>query len=108
MSEKKSGQPTSGKDGAPGTGGEGVYHVNNDRKGRVASRGEELTGAVILERVGLSSEKYELWTMVGNKAGAEIKATDVHHVEPGDHYRATIRGTDYSHGQLELGGGAEK
>lgn len=85
--------------GGHGGGGEGVYHVNA-RQGRVASRGEELTGAVILERVGLSPDKYELWTEVNGKAGVEIKPIDVHHVKPGDHFRATIRGTDYSSGRL--------
>ena len=77
--------------------GQGVYHVN-DRQGRVAAGGEELTGAVILERTGLSAEKYELWTVVKGKADREIKPTDVDHVKPGAHYRATIRGTDYSAG----------
>ncbi len=107
MTEKKSGQPDAGKPDAPGSRGEGVFHVNNDREGRVASRGEELTGTAILERVGLSSDKYELWTMVGNKTGTEIKATDVHHVKPGNHFRATIRGTDYSRERAEQTGGAE-
>lgn len=78
-----------------GNGGQGVYHVN-DRQGRVESGGEELAGAVILERTGLSSEKYELWTIVKNKAGVQIQPTDIHHVKPGNHFRATIRGTDYS------------
>ena len=76
--------------------GEGVYHVN-ERKGRVDHGGEELTGAVILERAGLKSDKYELWTLEGNKVGIEIQPTDVHHVKPGSRFRATIRGTDYSH-----------
>jgi len=80
--------------------GQGVYHIN-DRDGRVDAHGEDLTGAAILERVGLSAEKYELWTIVHNKAGVEIKPTDTHHVKPGDRYRATIRGTDYSRGDLE-------
>ncbi len=78
----------------------GVYHVN-DRTGRVDAHGEDLTGATILERVGLSAEKYELWTIVDNKAGVEIKPTETHHVEPGDRYRATIRGTDYSRRDVE-------
>jgi hypothetical protein len=51
---------------------------------------------MILERAGLKADKYELWTLVDNKTGVEIKPTATHHVKPGDHYRATIRGTDYS------------
>ena len=89
-------------EGGHGGGGEGVYHVNT-RQARVASRGEELTGAVILERVGLSPDKYELWTEVNGKAGVEIKPIEGHHVQPGDHFRATIRGTDYSSGSLSAG-----
>lgn len=82
--------------------GQGVYHVN-DRTGRVDAHGEDLTGAIILERVGLSAEKYELWTIVHGKAGVEIKPTDTHHVKPGDRYRGTIRGTDYSRHDVERG-----
>ena len=73
-----------------------VFHVNTDHRGRVAPRGEDLTGREILSRVGLSAEKYELWTVVDGQAGEEIKPDDTRHVKPGDHFRATIRGTDYS------------
>src|SRR5687768_8939015 len=68
----------------------------NDRKGRVAPRGEDLKGREILARAGLSAEKYELWTVVNGKTGAEIAPDQTHPVKPGDHFRATIRGTDYS------------
>jgi hypothetical protein len=96
MSQLASGnEHDGGNEGGNHERGDGVYHVN-DRAGRVDSRGEELTGATILERTELSAEKYELWTIVDNKAGVEIKPTDTHHVKPGDRYRATIRGTDYS------------
>ena len=73
-----------------------VYHVNTDRKGRVEPHGETLTGREILSRAGLNADKYELWTVVGNKTGAEIKPDEAHFVKPGAHFRATIRGTDYS------------
>ena len=73
-----------------------VYHVNSDRKGRVDPQGEDLQGREILSRAGLNFEKYELWTVVAGKTGAEIKPDETHHVKPGDHFRATIRGTDYS------------
>lgn len=72
-----------------------VYTVN-DRKGLVGVHGEELPGKEILSRVGLSFEKYELFTVVDGKTGDEIKPDQVHRVKPGDHFRATIRGTDYS------------
>jgi hypothetical protein len=75
--------------------GDGVYHVNN-RDGRVAARGEDLTGHEILSRAGFSAEKYELFELIDGKAGPEIPPDVVHHVKPGQHYRATIRGTDYS------------
>lgn len=73
-----------------------VYLVNNDRKGRIDPHGEDLTGREILSRAGLSAEKYELWTVVAGKTGQEIKPEQTHRVKPGDHFRATIRGTDYS------------
>lgn len=89
------GEQTTG-DGARGRPTEqAVFHVGN-RSGRVNPHGENLTGREILSRVGLSSEKYELWTVVEGRTGVEIKPDEVHRVEPGDHYRATIRGTDYS------------
>jgi hypothetical protein len=72
-----------------------VFHVN-DRKGRVDPHGETLKGSEILSRAGLNSEKYELFTVVAGKTGVEIKPDDSHSVKPGDHFRATIRGTDYS------------
>jgi len=73
-----------------------VYHVNGDRRGRVDPHGEEITGREILSRAGLSADKYELWTVVAGKTGAEVKPDECHPVKPGDHFRATIRGTDYS------------
>lgn len=73
-----------------------AYHVNN-REGRVAApHGENLKGREILHRAGLSAEKYELFTIVHGKTGPEIGPDETHHVKPGDHYRATIRGTDFS------------
>jgi hypothetical protein len=72
-----------------------VYHVNR-REGRVNPHGEELTGKEILSRVGLSADKYELFTVVDGKTGPEIKPDQTDHVKPGEHFRATIRGTDYS------------
>jgi len=83
------------KDGGKGAPGEGVYHVN-ERQGRVAARGEDLTGREILDRVGLSPEKYELFTVVHGKTGEEIPPDRRIHVDPGDHFRATIRNTDYT------------
>ncbi len=71
------------------------FHVN-EREGKVAPRGEDLTGREILARAGLSADKYELWTVVHGKSGAEIGPDQKHRVKPGDHFRATIRGTDYS------------
>lgn len=68
----------------------------NERKGKVDPRGEDLRGREILARAGLGAEKYELWTVVHGKAGAEIEPDQTHPVKPGDHFRATIRGTDYS------------
>ena len=75
--------------------GTAVYHVNS-RKGRVDPHGEDLEGKEILSRAGLSSDKYELFTVVDGKTGAEIKPDQTYHVKPGEHFRATIRGTDYS------------
>jgi hypothetical protein len=71
------------------------FHVN-ERKGKVNPRGEELKGSEILARVGLSADKYELWTVENGKTGVEIGHDQIHQVKPGDHFRATIRGTDYS------------
>lgn len=68
----------------------------NERKGKVDPRGEDLNGREILARTGLSADKYELWTVVHGKTGAEIGPDQTHPVKPGDHFRATIRGTDYS------------
>ena len=75
--------------------GQGVFHVN-EREGRVSARGEELTGSEILSRVGLTSERYELFTVKGGQADKLIGPNDVVRVKPGDHFRATLRGTDYS------------
>ena len=82
-----------GKDGQPV--GQGVFHVN-EREGRVNAHGEELSGSEILNRVGLTSEKYELFTVEHGRTGAEIKPTQIVPVKSGDHFRATLRGTDYS------------
>ncbi len=76
-------------------GGDGVFFVN-ERKGSVAAHGEDLFGREILARVGLSAEKYELFELINGKAGPEIPPDAKHMVKPGDHFRATIRGTDYS------------
>ena len=101
MSESES-NTTMKDEGHDGDGGDdrstdrAVYHVNKDRKGRVDPHGETLEGREILSRAGLSAEKYELWTVVDGHTGAEIKPDDTHPVKPGDHFRATIRGTDYS------------
>ncbi len=75
--------------------GQGVFHVN-DREGRVSARGEELTGSEILNRVGLASDRYELFTVKGGQADKPIGISEVVPVKPGDHFRATLRGTDYS------------
>jgi hypothetical protein len=74
----------------------GVYHVNQEKARVAAHDGEELPGREILRRAGFSYEKYELFTVEHGKTGREIKPDEVHQVKPGDHYRATIRGTDYS------------
>jgi hypothetical protein len=75
--------------------GEGDFHVN-ERKGRVNALGEDLLGKEILDRVHLSFEKYELFPVEHGKAGPEIPPDATHRVKPGDHFRATIRNTDYS------------
>ena len=72
-----------------------VYHVN-DREGRVSPHGEDLQGREILSRAGFSTDKYELFEIVNGKTGPEIPAETIHPVKPGDQFRATIRGTDYS------------
>lgn len=72
------------------------FHVNNDRKGRVEAGGEELTGREILVRVGLTVERYELFTVEQGRVG-EVVAPDTRvRVKPGMHFRATLRGADYS------------
>ena len=75
--------------------GEGVFHVN-ERHGRVNAHGEDLLGREILERVDLSSDRYELFTVEKGKTGPEILPDATYHVKPGSHFRATIRNTDYS------------
>jgi hypothetical protein len=75
--------------------GEGVFFVN-ERQGRVVAHGEVLKGREILSRVGLSADKYELFEQIDGKAGPEILPDADHAVKPGEHFRATIRGTDYS------------
>jgi len=75
--------------------GQGVFHVN-EREGRVKAHGEELTGSQILGRVGLSSDRYELFTVKGGQADKKIGPDEVVRVKPGDHFRATLKGTDYS------------
>jgi len=95
MSGTEQSVPEKGNQGMDDHAHDGVYHVNN-RDGRVAARGEDLAGREILARAGFSAEKYELFELTDGKAGPEIPPDDVHHVKPGQHYRATIRGTDYS------------
>lgn len=75
--------------------GQGVFHVN-EREGRVDARGEDLTGSQVLGRVGLSSDRYELFTVKGGQADKKIGPDEVVHVKPGAHFRATLKGTDYS------------
>jgi hypothetical protein len=84
-----------GNHGADDTVGDGVFFVN-ERQARVAAHGEVLTGREILSRVGLSADKYELFEQIGGKAGPEILPDAKRTMKPGDHFRATIRGTDYS------------
>jgi hypothetical protein len=72
-----------------------AYFVNTN-KGHLLPHGERLDGKEILARAGFSSEKYELFTLIDGKTGVEIKADQQHDVKPGDHYRGTIRGADYS------------
>ena len=93
LTENEAGAGHDRHDGPPSA--NATFFVN-DRKGQVAPRGEDLKGREILARTGLSAEKYELWTVVNGKTGAEIAPDETHHVKPGDHFRATIRGTDYS------------
>ncbi len=81
---------------SPGDGGP-FFHVG-DRKGHVGPHGEDLTGAQILERVGLDPEKYRLYNEHGGQVGDEIPLTSTVHVKPGDHFRAMLKGTDYSAG----------
>ncbi len=94
--EVKEARPTHGSGDEKAT-GQGVFHVN-DREGRVDAHGEELTGAEILNRVGLNSDRYQLFPLEKGKVGDEIKPTDSVTVKPGDHFRATLKGTDYSRG----------
>src|SRR5262249_44126034 len=75
--------------------GQGVFHVN-EREGRVNARGEDLTGSQILGRVGLSADRYELFTVKGGHADEKIGPNQVVRVKPGEHFRATLKGTDYS------------
>lgn len=72
------------------------FHVNNDRKGQVEAHGEELTGGEILARVGLTTERYELFTVVQGRVGEAVSADTRVQVKPGSHFRATLRGADYS------------
>ena len=76
--------------------GQGVFLVNNDRKGRVDAHGENLSGAEILMRVGLSAERYELFTEVHGHIGDAIPLDKIVPVKPGEHFRATLKGADYS------------
>ena len=75
--------------------GQGVFHVN-DREGRVDAHGEDLAGSEILRRVELTSDRYELFTVNGGHADKRVEPDEVVRVKPGDHFRATLRGTDYS------------
>jgi hypothetical protein len=86
---------TAKNDDAPQPHGEGVFHVN-EREGRVAAHGEDLTGREILDRVGLSADRYELFTIEHGKTGPEVKPDQTIRVKPGDHFRATLRDTNYS------------
>ncbi len=73
------------------------YHVNTDRKGQIQPHGEELTGSEILRRAELTTtERYELFPVEGGRLGAAIAPEATRHVKPGDHFRATLRGADYS------------
>lgn len=85
-------QEASGEHREPG---QGVFHVN-EREGRVEAHGEELSAKEILERVGLGADRYELFNVVHGKAGDVIQPDARVTVKPGDHFRATLRGTDYS------------
>lgn len=84
-----------GHDGGETSTARAVYHVNQE-KGLVAPHGEDLPGREILRRAGFNFEKYELFTVEHGKTGREIQPDETHHVRPGAHFRATIRGTDYS------------
>lgn len=95
MTSTAQGRDDAGDQGAGHSVGEAVFFVN-ERQGRVAARGETLTGREILGRVGLSADKYELFEQIDGKAGPEILPDADHAVKPGEHFRATIRGTDYS------------
>lgn len=77
----------------------GVFHVN-DREGRVAVHGEDLTGKQILERVGLSVDRYDLFTLVDGKPKDQIGPDQTQFVKPGSHFRATLKGLDYSCGGI--------
>ena len=72
------------------------FHVNKDRKGQVEAQGEELTGREILARVGLSAERYELFPVEEGRVGEAVDPDNRVRVKPGDHFRATLRGADYS------------
>lgn len=72
------------------------FHVNKDRKGQVEAGGEELTGSEILARVGLTVERYELFPVKEGRVGEAVGADTRVRVKPGDHFRATLRGADYS------------
>jgi hypothetical protein len=72
------------------------FHVNKDRKGQVEAGGEELTGSEILARVGLTAERYELFPVEGGRVGEAVGGDTRVRVKPGDHFRATLRGADYS------------
>jgi hypothetical protein len=74
----------------------GPHFFVNERKGRVDSHGETLTGAEILARVQLSTERYELFPLEHGKPGTEIIAVQRVDVKPGDKFRATLRNVDYS------------
>lgn len=72
------------------------FHVNKDRKGQVEAGGEELTGREILARVGLAVERYELFTVEEGHVGEAVEPDTRVRVKPGMHFRATLRGADYS------------
>jgi len=92
MSTGRTGQEKDKEKGETGP----FFHVNKDRKGQVEADGEDLSGREILTRVGLTVERYELFTVDQGRAGEEVGPETRVRVKPGAHFRATLRGADYS------------